>query len=337
MPHFVSATISLCLQGGKPVIYLLPSSPLPNVSVQLSLIPQWEFSAIYPVVPATSSADQQSVAWKVSAEPGGMLINAEDQQSTPYLYWEAETTGKSAAGQLPFDPSQPSLTPDNSILFTLADVIPYLQKTLEQLSLGVQARTDFITYWLPSLNKHKYIALRFLPQQEYETAAPMIVEPKPDVVTRVFMLFKGIKEDDSGAWEQEKSLDWKDIVGVTAAAEDEKIFRVLECELANFASFSLADDYPRRGRYGSYDLVETCHLGSRMPALSHFFKGCSEQTCDSQFKADASDCCVDARQERQRRWESTVDSKPYRKNISIRQLKSEGKFGKKPLRYQVST
>ena len=233
MFYFVSAMSEVLSSGGKPVIYLLPSTPLPAVSVQLSLSPQWEFSAIYPVVQATSSGNQQSVEWKVSAEPGGMLTTS-DQQNTPYLYWEAETTGKSAASQLPFDPNQPSLTPDNSLLFTLAHAIPYLQKTLQELSLGVQARTDFITYWLPSLNKHKHIALRFLPQHEYATAAPLTVEPKPDVVTRVFMLFKGVEEDDLAAWKRENSVDWKDVIGVTAAAEDEKLFRVLECKLHGF-------------------------------------------------------------------------------------------------------
>lgn len=123
------------------------------------------------------------------------------------------------------------------MLLSIEDMVPHLQKTLEELSLNVQARTDFITYWLPSLNKHKYIALRFLPQHEYETAAPLTIEPKPDVVTRVFMLFKGVEGDDLAAWKRENSVDWKDVIGFTAAAEDEKIFRVLECKSGGFTCF----------------------------------------------------------------------------------------------------
>lgn len=216
-------------KGGKPLIYLLPPSPLPEASVQLTLIPQWEFSAIYPVVPASTSNERQSIKWTVSAAPGGMLVNKADNQPTPYLYWEALTNSKPSISELLFNPCTASLDPSNSMLLSIDDVVPHLQKTLEDLSLNVQARTDFITYWLPSLNKHKHIALRFLPQQEYATAAPLTVEPKPDVVTRVFMLSKGIKDVDMQEWSASASAqDWKTVVGVSAAAEDESKFRVLE-------------------------------------------------------------------------------------------------------------
>ncbi len=41
-------------------------------------------------------------------------------------------------------------------------------------------------YWLPSLLKHEYVALRFVAQSSYEKAAQMRISPTPDVVTRVF-------------------------------------------------------------------------------------------------------------------------------------------------------
>ena len=80
--------------GGKPVIYLLPPSPLSEVSVQLSLIPQWNFSAIYPVVhPSTSvSVDRESIEWTVSAEPGGMLVN----KSGKHAYFLVVTSVRSS-------------------------------------------------------------------------------------------------------------------------------------------------------------------------------------------------------------------------------------------------
>ncbi len=49
--------------------------------------------------------------------------------------------------------------------------------------------------------KHDFVALRFLPQASYEHAAPLDVEPKPDVVVRVFMLFKRVCEDEFDDWE----------------------------------------------------------------------------------------------------------------------------------------
>ena len=62
------------------------------------------------------------------------------------------------------------------------------------------ARNDFITYWLPALSKKPYVALRFLPQAVYERAAELRVEPKPDVVTRAMMLFRGVGEGEVLLW-----------------------------------------------------------------------------------------------------------------------------------------
>ena len=85
--------------------------------------------------------------------------------------------------------------------------------------------------------KHEYVALRFIAQDAYERAAPMRIAPTPDVVTRVFMLFRGVPAGDLGLWEaasaQAERADgatfWADVVGVHAArAADRGLFRVLE-------------------------------------------------------------------------------------------------------------
>ncbi|KAG9109693.1 hypothetical protein FRC07_008272, partial [Ceratobasidium sp. 392] len=79
------------------------------------------------------------------------------------------------------------------------------------------------------------MALRFIPQEEYEAAAPMSVTPAPDVITRVFMLFQGIEEGKLGSWTEAQTRAtqspsmWKDIVGVDIDnAGEAKLFRVLE-------------------------------------------------------------------------------------------------------------
>ena len=94
-------------------------------------------------------------------------------------------------------------------------------------------------YWLPELLKHEYVALRFIPQDAYERAASLRVAPAPDVITRVFMLFRGVAAGDLGLWEAASarvadtgalgSRYWADIVGVDAVrAADSGVFRVLE-------------------------------------------------------------------------------------------------------------
>ena len=136
-----------------------------------------------------------------------------------------------------FNPASAIVDPDNSILLSIEQVPKYLDDALLSLGLHTEARTSFITlvallhellfylisliggfrYWLPSLLKHAHVALRFLPQREYEAAAPMEVSPPPTLVTRVFMLFKGIPEDSCGDWLGNHVFDWADIVGVRDA------------------------------------------------------------------------------------------------------------------------
>jgi hypothetical protein len=65
----------------------------------------------------------------------------------------------------------------------------------------------------------------------------MRISPAPDVVTRVFMLFRGVRPDDVGVWaaaaaratSEDGATFWKEVVGVDAVrASDLTLFRVLE-------------------------------------------------------------------------------------------------------------
>jgi hypothetical protein len=79
--------------------------------------------------------------------------------------------------------------------------------------------------------------LRFITQSSYEKAARMRISPMPDVVTRVFMLFRGVRADDVGLWAaasaraaaEDGATFWSDVVGVDPVrASDRTLFRVLE-------------------------------------------------------------------------------------------------------------
>lgn len=134
-----------------------------------------------------------------------------------------------------FNPTNPVLLHSQSVLLPFDKVTGYIDDVLLVLGLHTEARTSFITYWLPDLSKHTFIALRFLPQEEYETAAPLNVIPAPDVKTRVFMLFMGIEENQIELWGQAAAMArkdvtvWRDIVGIEIAkVHDKSLFRVLE-------------------------------------------------------------------------------------------------------------
>jgi hypothetical protein len=78
----------------KPVIYLYPPSSLSHITVQLSLVSSWSFSAVYLPPQITIDPEEyrsvRSLTWTVAAEPDGTLIDKTTGTEVSYLYWEAE-------------------------------------------------------------------------------------------------------------------------------------------------------------------------------------------------------------------------------------------------------
>ncbi|KAG8923712.1 hypothetical protein FRC01_012444, partial [Tulasnella sp. 417] len=81
----------------KPVVYLYPPEPT-QVSVKLSLIPEWRFSVLYPYAPiedikhSEGRALGQKTEWNVLARPDGtMTVITGDHagMDAAYLFWEA--------------------------------------------------------------------------------------------------------------------------------------------------------------------------------------------------------------------------------------------------------
>jgi hypothetical protein len=76
--------------GGKPVTYLFSNQAL-DVSVSLHLIPQWSFSAIYPVVSIDEHENgAQDIVWNVHVTQDGTLVEKSSGSEVSYLYWEAK-------------------------------------------------------------------------------------------------------------------------------------------------------------------------------------------------------------------------------------------------------
>ncbi|KAG2038512.1 hypothetical protein BDR03DRAFT_954278 [Suillus americanus] len=224
----------------KPVIYLYSPFDI-DASVKLSLIPEWSLSVIYPIV--TTEDHGHRLEWNVRAHKDGSLTEHNSGLDVSYLFWEAETNMQAfprspASKPQPvdtFNPISSSLNDMDSIVIPVDKATVYLDKSLKVLGLHTEARTSFITYWLPSILKHEYVALRFVPQVAYERAASLCISPQPDVVTRVFMLFKGVCKERLANWanaqmQAEKDVAWwVNVVGVDPArAGDVTLFRVLE-------------------------------------------------------------------------------------------------------------
>lgn len=75
----------------KPVIYLFSPETI-DVSVKLSLIPQWSLSAIYPVVPIKprSAQTNEEILWNVRVHSNGELTEMTTGLDVAYLFWEAQ-------------------------------------------------------------------------------------------------------------------------------------------------------------------------------------------------------------------------------------------------------
>lgn len=104
----------------------------------------------------------------------GMQISG---KTYPYLFWE----GSAPAGwQWDFL---------ESFCVEKKDYEVFLEEILSKYAFNNKEKTDFITYWLPELQKNDYSLITF-PTQQYSTLSKMTITPKPAQVIRVFMIFK---------------------------------------------------------------------------------------------------------------------------------------------------
>ncbi|KAG8815715.1 hypothetical protein FRC17_000611 [Serendipita sp. 399] len=186
----------------------------------------------------------ETIEWSVTTKEDGTLVDHESKVEVAYLYWEALSNaglrqGVSRPNSCPstphldpsveaFEPDQPVINPQNSVAFSISQIVKYLDDVLLALGLHTEARTSFITYWLPDMLKYPSIALRFLPQAAYESAAPLNVQPAATAITRVFMLWRGIATNEAGKnglWVEAilrgrtmPATEWKDVVDAKGTA-----------------------------------------------------------------------------------------------------------------------
>lgn len=150
----------------KPVIYIYPEEA---IELNLSLESDCAITTSYP---------KYENGWNVFVEPNGVITDYDGKRYS-YLYWE---------GEIDFEDQF-----DDGFIVIRENTIEFLEEKLEKLGLNFQERNDFITYWLPELEKHKYNKIRFL-GAEYEKLVKLNITPEPDTLIRVFMIFKGLEE-----------------------------------------------------------------------------------------------------------------------------------------------
>ena len=166
--NFVSGIKENCAGiGGKPVIYLYPEKEQ-EVNVKLDL--DGKFTFTYP---------KYNNGWNVTAKPDGTIIS--DGKEYSYLFWEG---------------LMPTFKPDFKEGFVVkgSDSAEFLRETLSQMGLTPKEYNEFIVYWAPKLQENEYNKIYFA-EDDYTDKAKLEINPKPDSILRVFMVYEKADEN----------------------------------------------------------------------------------------------------------------------------------------------
>ena len=152
---------------GKPVIYLYPEK---ETKVTVNLEFDGKLTYTYPAI---------NDGWKVVAQPDGTLTNLADNSTHYYLFWEGT--------------ANPEWTYEKGFVIKGSETEAFLKETLAKMGLTPREYNDFITYWVPQMQENPYNLISFS-GEEYSEIAKLKVDPKPDSVLRVHMMWKALEK-----------------------------------------------------------------------------------------------------------------------------------------------
>ena len=158
---YLKAKYRSLAECGKPVIYLYPEK---DTDIKVKVKPNGGFTKTEPVY---------NEGWFVRATPQSDLFNYADKTNYPYLFWEGHAYGFT--------------TPDSGFVMSKDEVGVKMTRILGELGLNEKETKDFLEFWQPKLEVKPYVFVTFVPQREFDKAAPLSISPKPDTTIRVFM------------------------------------------------------------------------------------------------------------------------------------------------------
>jgi len=157
----------------KPVIYLYPTK---ETDATVAINTKAMFTAVYP-----QFTDAKKNEWKVHAYPCGKLVI--DKREYSSLFWEG--------ARKQFVPKfQTGFVVDRK------NAVKFLEEKLKLIGLTDKEANEFITYWIPVLNKNgkSVVSFQF---DNYDKQFPLEVSPKPDTVIRVFLAIRKARNNES--------------------------------------------------------------------------------------------------------------------------------------------
>ncbi|HPA25903.1 MAG TPA: hypothetical protein PLK76_04055 [bacterium] len=159
------------MYDAKPVIYLYPERQQ-NTEVKLNY--SGNLIVSYP---------EYKNGWQVTAYPDGKIINMDDGKEYSYLFWEGDD--KNANYDL-----------STGFIVEGSETVKFLQDKLSKLGLTPKEYNEFIVYWSPLMQNNNFNLIHFATKQEYDNRAVLDITPKPDSMLRVFMVFKGLEDNN---------------------------------------------------------------------------------------------------------------------------------------------
>lgn len=154
----------------KPIIYLYPEE---KTKISVILGNPEKLTCIYP---------EYTNGWTITAYPDGTLIDEETGREYYSLYYECNNT-KTYETNL-----------EEGFVIEKENIVNFLEQKLAILGLNDKEIEEFIIYWLPKLQQHKYIYVRFQTIEEIEENMPLLINQTPDTLIRIMMEWKGLNE-----------------------------------------------------------------------------------------------------------------------------------------------
>lgn len=148
----------------KPIIYVYNKQ---NEKVSIKLDLKGNFSFTYP---------EYNSGWNFTSNPDGTIEM--NNKKYHYLFWD---------GNLNIETKKLNL--NEGFIVDRKDLTTFFENKLTLMGLNSQEIEDYITYWCPRMSANEKNFVHFIFNQEYNNYASITIDPKPDQLFRVYMLW----------------------------------------------------------------------------------------------------------------------------------------------------
>ncbi len=168
----------------KPVIYAYSEKEI-DVEMELNYFGKLTFT--YPQI--------ENNKWQFKTKNDGTLTDKKGK-NYPYLFYEGLLSEK-----LKFSQEKGRYFGN---IIKKDSIINFLEKTLSELAFNEKEQTDFITFWGPRMSSYEKVFVQFLIGEEYDKISSLKINPKPDNLRRIYIIFSEISDANSIDFECQK-------------------------------------------------------------------------------------------------------------------------------------